>query len=247
MKQKNASGGIGKIKSIMNNEKFQALFLGRTSMNRYLSRRIGIIIPLICTVLMSAVVMSSTICYSQQTVKEPSTGKSFPASVQMNHSGKEYTLKCTGLAVRKKFIFKVYGIAHYMQDPVNVKEEKTAFRDILTEGKAKEIIMEFARDVDAEKIRDAYLDGFKEHTTSTEFQQIQTTVNQFLGYFSKEAKENDRSVLRWLPGGIVTAAIQGEEKPAITNGLFARTLWSIWFGDDSIVDKKKLVEFMLVK
>ena len=70
---------------------------------------------------------------------------------------------------------------------------------------------------------------------------MQSQVDQFVGYFAKEVNENDQYVLRWLPGGVVIAIVQGEEKPAITGELFARTLWSIWFGEDSIVDRDDLV------
>jgi hypothetical protein len=190
-------------------------------------------------------VLLSSAGMCQQTVKEPSTEKLFPAEVKVSNNGKEYTLKCTGVAVRKKLIFKVYGIAHYMQDPVNVNDPNAAFAAILTDGKAKQIVMEFARDVDIAKIKEAYTDGFKEHTTAAEFQQLQPVINQFLGYFSKDVKENERFTLRWLPGGVITANIQGEEKPAITNSMFARALWSIWFGNDPIVNREKLVGFIL--
>ena len=66
-------------------------------------------------------------------------------------------------------------------------------------------------------------------------------VDEFVGFFAKEVKENQQLILRWLPGGIVVATITGEEMPAITSPLFARVLWSIWFGKDSIVDRDDLV------
>jgi hypothetical protein len=190
------------------------------------------------------ILLSSTgIC--QQAVKEPSTEKLFPAEVKVGQPGKEITLKCTGVAVRKKFIFKVYGIAHYMEEPVKVNDPNKAFNAILTDGKAKQIVMDFARDVDITKIKEAYMDGVKEHATSAEFQQIQPMLNQFLGYFSKDVKENEKFILRWFPGGIISANTQGEEKSPIVNGTFARVLWSIWFGNDSIVDREKLIELMI--
>jgi len=183
----------------------------------------------------------------QQTVKESSTGKSFPSEVTFNNSGKDYTVKVTGLTVRKKLFFKVYGIAHYMQDAPKAVTVEDAFRQILTDESAKQITMDFSRDVDAAKIKDAYLDGFKQHTSPEELQKIQPMINQFIGYFTKEMKENDRIILRWLPGGTIVAVIQGEEKPVLTNELFARTLWSIWFGKSSIVDRDELVDRMTEK
>jgi hypothetical protein len=201
--------------------------------------------PLVIIAALGMVISQTGIC--QQTIKEPSTEKLFPAEVKVGQAGKEVTLKCTGVAVRKKLIFKVYGIAHYMQDPMNVNNPNDAFNTIFTDGKVKQIVMDFARDVDIAKIKEAYTDGFKEHTTAAEFQQLQPVINQFLGYFSKDVKENEKFILRWLPGGVITANIQGEEKQAITNGIFARALWSIWLGNDPIVDREKLIGFILTR
>ena len=185
--------------------------------------------------------------FSQGTVKEPSTGKVFPAEVKFSYGGKDYSLVPTGLTVRKKLIFKVYGMIHYMEGAPPAANEEEAINAVLTDGKAKQITLDFARDVDAAKIKEAYADGFKQHTSSEDLQKIQPLIDQFTGYFAKDVKENDQFVFRWLPGDSIVAIVQGEEKPVITNALFARALWSIWFGKDSIVDRSELVERMVGK
>jgi hypothetical protein len=189
------------------------------------------------TILLCATVMLAS---AQDKVTEPSTGKSFPATVKFTYNGTEYSLQLTGVAVRKKLVFKVYGMAHYLQEPVGINKQN-AFPSILADGKAKQIIMDFARDVDAEKIRETYKESFKENSSAEDFAKLQPLIDQFLGAFAKGARENDQFVLRWLPGGIVVAIAQGEEKPAIHSELFARTLWTIWFGEDSVVDRDDLV------
>jgi hypothetical protein len=141
---------------------------------------------------------------TEENVQEPSTDKFFPKEVAFTYDGKDYTLSVTGLGVRKKFIFKVYGIAHYMEAP---EMEKNA--------------------------------------TDEEMQEIQPFVDQFVGFFNSEVKENELYILRWLPGGTVLTMVKGEEKPAITNSIFARVLWAIWMGKDSIVDRDKLVKMMV--
>jgi hypothetical protein len=185
--------------------------------------------------------------FAQQTVKESSTGKLFPSEIKIKNAEKEITLQLTGLAVRKKIIFKVYGIAHYMQDLPSVKDEEAAFIAILQDGKAKQITMDFSRDVEAAKIKDAYLDGFKQHSSKDELQKLQPLINQFTGYFTKDVKENQQFILQWLPGGTISAVLNGETKPPITDPIFARVLWTIWFGEDSIVDRDDLVSRMIGK
>jgi len=191
--------------------------------------------------LLAAILLFSIPCRSQQTVTEPSTGRKFPAEVTYKRGDATFTMTQTGVAVRKKVIIKVYGMIHYMQDPVRGKS-KDVFNNILTDGKAKQITMEFVRDVGLDKIQEAYRDGFKSNASAEEFKKIEPLVNQFVGFFTRDVKENDQFILRWLPGGVIVATVQGEEKPAITDPQFARTLWSIWFGEDSIVDRDDLVE-----
>jgi hypothetical protein len=183
---------------------------------------------------------------AQEVVKESSTGKTFPVQITVTHEGKTYPLTLTGTTVRKKLIVKVYGMGHYMQDPPR-GSEKDVVAAVLTDGKAKQLTMEFVRDVDVEKIQGAYRDGFTENATAEELKAITPLVDQFLGYFTTAVKENDRYILRWLPGGTILATVAGVDKPAIKNPTFARVLWSIWLGEDSIVDREELVERQLAQ
>jgi hypothetical protein len=190
--------------------------------------------------LVMALFFAVSVCFAQEKVVESSTGKSFPSVEKFKYNGTDYSVNLTGVTVRKKFFFKVYGMAHYLQDPVK-SDKKTGINNILSDGKAKQISMIFVRDVDKKKIQDTYMEGFQNNSSQEDFNKIQPQVNQFLGYFSKDVNENDEIVLRWLPGGTVITIFQGEEKPAITNKMFARILWSIWFGDDSPVDVDDLI------
>jgi hypothetical protein len=181
---------------------------------------------------------------AQEMVKEPSTGKMFPSTVKITYEGKDYSLKLTGVAVRKKVVFKVYGLAHYMQDPPTTNEDD-AYKAVLADGKAKQLTLDFARDVDVDNIKNAYRDGFKENSTPDELMKIQPLVDQYIGFFVSEVKENQKFVIRCLPGGVVLVNIAGVDKPAIKDPTFARVLWSIWFGEDSIVDREDLVQNMI--
>lgn len=195
---------------------------------------IGILSLLLCSTLLSAV------SPAQDVVIETSTEKEFPREVTFSHDTTTYTLTATGTTVRKKFFFKVYGMVHYMEDPQS-GSVKEVIQSVLTQEKAKQIVMDFARDVGSNQIQDAYRDGFRENATEEELKTIQTDVDSFVNYYSTEIKENDQLILRWLPGGTVVAIINDEEQPPITNQTFARVLWTIWFGPDSIVDPEELV------
>ncbi|UCG51032.1 MAG: chalcone isomerase family protein [Candidatus Latescibacterota bacterium] len=177
---------------------------------------------------------------AQEFVEESSTKKQFPKSVSFQHGGKEYSLSVTGVAVRKKLIFKVYGIAHYM-DQAEFEDKNAALEAALADGHAKQITMDFARGVSVDKIQNAFRDGFKKHASDEEMDVITTFADQFVGYFDKGVEKNDQYVLRWLPDGIVLTTVQDEEKEPIANVTFAKVLWRIWLDKGSIVDRKKLV------
>jgi hypothetical protein len=112
---------------------------------------------------------------------------------------------------------------------------------MLTDGKAKQITMNFSRDVTVEQITGAYRDGFSENATKEEMKALQPALEKFLGYFTQPVKENDLFTLRWVPGGTILPVIYGKEAEPITNPVFAKVLWSIWFGEDSIVDREDLI------
>lgn len=196
---------------------------------------------MIRSVVITLLAFAAIPCLGQPTVTEPSTERTFPKEVTFKSGESSYSLNLTGVAVRKKFVFKVYGMAHYMQDPIRGSKQDV-LKSILVDGRAKQISMVFVRDVDLGKIQETYREGFKNNASSDELRTIEPLVNTFVGYFTKDVKENDQFVLRWLPGGTVSVTVQGEEKPPITDLTFARVLWSIWFGEDSIVDREDLIK-----
>ncbi|UCH83269.1 MAG: chalcone isomerase family protein [Candidatus Latescibacterota bacterium] len=203
---------------------------------------IGLIV--LVAVILAAVWLSAA--RSQNEIEEPSTKKRFPASVEFQHGGRAYQLTIAGVDVRKKVVFKVYAIAHYM-DKTEFKDINEALDSALSDAYAKQITMDFARDVDVEKIQDAYHKGFEKNATDEEAEVIEPFVSTFVGYFTEDVKENDRYVLRWLPDGVVLTLIKGEEKAPIENVTFARVLWRIWLGEKSIVDRKDLVELIVTE
>jgi hypothetical protein len=190
--------------------------------------------------LVAAFLFVTGIAAAQEKVVEPSTEKSFPSTVTISSGEKQYALSITGVTVRKKFVFKVYGMAHYMENPPS-GSTKEVLKAMTVDGKAKQITMDFAREVTVEQIRGAYSDGFKENATAAELASLKPSIDTFLGYFDAPVKENDTFILRWFPGGTIVPVISGKEKAAIVDQRFAEVLWTIWFGEDSIVDRDDLV------
>ena len=110
---------------------------------------------------------------------------------------------------------------------------------------AKQITMEFVRDVDAEKIQNSFRDGFKKNASKSEMDEISIMVEQFAGYFFDDVKKGHKFVFQVAPGGHVNTIIHGEEQGPIDSVTFARVLWRIWLGKHSPVDRNRLVEMIV--
>ncbi len=178
-------------------------------------------------------------------VIEPETKREFPSVISFQHEGRNYALKITGTAARKKYFFKIYGMAHYLEDTDRKRKKEEAFQEALTDGGAKQITIEYVREVGPEKIRAVLREGFQKNTTPKEFEEIRPLVDELCGYFQKPVKTGERFILRRLSGGKVVFILQDKEMGTARSPLFARALWSIWLGERSVVERDKLVEMIV--
>jgi Chalcone isomerase-like len=174
-------------------------------------------------------------------ITDSSTGFSFPDKVTVKDGDESYKLEATGVATRKKFIIKVYSIAHYMEDPKSKKSAKSAINEVLKSNKAKQFTMTWARAVDNKKIRGAYEDAFKQVFSKSEEQNMKPEIKKFLGFFRSDSKKNDKYILQWLPDGKLIVKINGKKAGEIDNNDFAKAVWEIWFNPKSVVDRDDLV------
>jgi len=190
--------------------------------------------------LLALVFLGAGAAAAQDTLVEPSTEKRFPASVSFTYDGTTYTLEASGATVRKKFFIKVYAVVHYIDTTLQGSPDARV-AEVLKDDHAKQLTLDFARDVGKTQIQDAFRDGFAANATEAEATRIKPDVEKFLTFFDREIKENDTLIFRWLPGGVVLTEAYGEERPPLKDPVFARVLWTIWFGEDSIVDPEDLV------
>lgn len=181
---------------------------------------------------------------AKDTYREPRTDTVFPGRVSFAYEGVTHTLSITGFTVRKKFFLSIYSMAHYMREPKTGTVQEV-LGTILNDGVPKQITMNFVRNVSAKRIQKSLVEGFHKNATVAELEEIQPLVQVFARSVHKDAKENDQFVMRWLPGGTIISFYQGKEVSAIRSTTFARILWSIWFGEQSIVDRNSLIQLLI--
>jgi hypothetical protein len=171
---------------------------------------------------------------------------SFPQNIVIEYNNEKIYLKRTGSTVRKKLFFKIYKMAHYVDEAQKYPtKNEEIYKTILQHNYAKQISTVYLRSIKAEKIKKSLLSEIKLNTNDDEYLQMLPQIDAFMSVINKDVKESDEFVLRWLPDGTIISLFQGEEISSIKDENFARTLWSIWFGRFSVVKRDTLVKELL--
>ena len=139
---------------------------------------------------------------------------------------------------------KFIVLVHYWQDPI-YGTEKEILEKIFRDDKAKQFVIQWLQEVDLPKIRETFYDNFQRVATVEQRDHLQREIEQFLALFDEDAKKNDQSVIRWLPGGIVQVILNDSYKGEVVSVEFAKVLWKLWFGSASVVDRRQLISFLL--
>jgi hypothetical protein len=163
-----------------------------------------------------------------QNVKEPSTGVDFPGQVSVGGAN----AVITGTGVRKKFGFKVYAIASYI-DGSKLDRSRDVYSQLLADGAAKQLTMHFVRSVDAGKIREAFAEGLQANIPSYNSSPAKKDAEAFLNLLT-DMNANEQIVMRWTQGGKVELLVKGQPRGTFTNPILARGIWSIWLGGSPI-------------
>lgn len=182
--------------------------------------------------------------YAQNDVRDASTGETFPSEVSFEYEEKNFHLQATGVATRKKFFVKVYSIAHYLQTSGAVPPNADKFQVIMNDDNAKQFTIKWLRSVNAEKVREGFMESFSKSLSPSDFSSQQADINKFVHLFNRNVQKGDEDVIRWLPGGYVEVVLNGSKAGSIKNVDFAKALWNIWFGSNSVVDRNNLVSLM---
>ncbi len=177
--------------------------------------------------------------------------KQFPQNIVVEHNNKQLDLFVTGITIRRKYFLNIYSMAHYIeQQPDGLDSDISddiIYKNILQNNGAKQISMVFLRSLTAQQIQKSLRSGIELNTNKQEYLQILPQVEEFMHAIDEDVKKNDEFIIRWFPDGSVISIFQDKKISAIKNDRFARTLWLIWFGDHSVVDRKSLIKELLTR
>lgn len=178
---------------------------------------------------------------ASETFTERSSSKEFPTTITFENLGKKYTLQATGAAVRRKWFVKGYVIAHYVENPTKGDQE-VVIKDIFSNDKAKQMTMVWLHRLPLQLIREGYMETIQKVLKENEISKNKADIDKFLNFFTKDAEEGDVHYIRWLPGGNFELIINENKAGSLVNPEFSRALWLLWFGPDSVVNRKSLIK-----
>jgi len=168
-----------------------------------------------------SLVLSLTIAFSIGDAHgKECAGVSFPDQVQFD-SG---TLNLNGLGLRQATIFKVdvYVAALYL---TQTSSDAAA---ILESNGAKELVLQFVRDVGSDDLNKAWDEGF-ENNAKSQLPALQERIETFKGWMA-DVKAGQQLRFVFTPGAGIRVEVDGTVKGTIEGDDFARALLSIWLG-----------------
>ena len=186
------------------------------------------------------------VTYADNSFSEKQDEKQFPHNIVIEYHNQQLDLFLTGLTIRRKFFLKIYSVAHYIdQQPDVAGSDDNIYKSILQNNSTKQISIIFLRNLSAEQIQKSLRAGIKLNSSEAEYLQILPQIEEFMQAINANVKKNDEFIIRWHPDGSVVSLFQGAQISSIRNVKFAETLWAIWFGNFSVVDRKSLIKEML--
>ena len=134
------------------------------------------------------------------------------------------TLVLNGMALREKFVFKVYVDGLYLEQ----KEQKAEM--ILQRDQVRHNVMHFLRSVGKGKLNDAWNDGLEANVPEAG-QALKEKFSR-LNDLMEDMEDGDVMMFTYLPGIGTRIVVKGQQKGLIDGKEFADALFSCWIGPE---------------
>jgi hypothetical protein len=149
-------------------------------------------------------------------------GVSFPDQVQVAGS----TLVLNGLGMRQATVFKVNVYVAALYVPMASSDPNA----ILASNAAKELVLQFVRNVSAEDMAKGWNEGF-EKSAKSELPALKDRIALVNGWMT-DVKSGERLTFVYSPGAGVEVNVNGTVKGTIKGDDFAKAFFAIWLGAD---------------
>jgi len=155
----------------------------------------------------------------------------FPESLRCEEAGSSQALlHRTGESSRSLLNLKIYRLAHY----TDIAPQSGS---LLADSGTKQMRLLFEREIEGARVRAEFLTSLRARITPQEWEAIAPTAEAYCAPFVEgKVSKGDLYVVTWLPDGTLISRLNGQHLGTQRDAAFARALWSIWFGERSVVD-----------
>ncbi len=165
----------------------------------------------------------------------------FTESLHIDYNDEQRALRQTGQTVRRQFFMQIYAMAHYLEGaPLDSGE--SVYSAIIESSGIKQITMVFLRNLSGSQIRNSLSSSLRSIASEERYAVMQPDIDRFMNAIDDDVQRGDEFVLRWYPDGTMESIYQGSRISFIKNAELARSMWTIWFGEKSVVDRAALVD-----
>ena len=134
------------------------------------------------------------------------------------------SLVLNGAGIRSKLFFKVYVGSLYL------KNKSSNAAAVVAADEAMAIRLDFLMDVSADKILDAWNEGF-ENSAGASLGALKDRIEKFNKCFAEDSKKGTRYDIVYVPGDGVAVSVNGSEKARLSGLEFKKAVFGIWLGD----------------
>lgn len=138
-------------------------------------------------------------------------------------------LQLNGSGYRTKLWLKIYLAGLYLQQPGQSLDQ------IMASPKSNAMVLKMTyKEVSQSNMTEAIIQGFEDNLGTEDMRLLKPRLDQFVGYFVDDAKENDRYTFIYRPASGTTVS-KNEVKLGTVPGLdFNRALLNVWLGNSPV-------------
>lgn len=162
-------------------------------------------------------------------------GNSSANEILIERNRHQTVLNKTGQTDRKG----LYQIVLYLQNPVNAPYE-VIYYEIFSNKEISQINLIWESPISAEKAKKLFTNDFQMVLKEKEQTALGEEIRTFIS-FIPDFQPKDILSLRWNPGGYVEAWKNNKKIGEVRSLPFAKALWSLWLGSNSIVNRQQLI------
>jgi hypothetical protein len=172
-----------------------------------------------------------------ETVAVDGSDTSYETKIEPSVGGKAVKMALTGVALRKRLVFKVYTIGSYVECGAGVRSAE----DLASADVPKQLHLVMERDVGGAELADAVEKAIHKGRGDDAFPDELKSLRETMK--AMELKKGDHVRLTNVPKKGITCDVAGKKQLLIENADFSRAVWEIYLGKKNIDDdiKKALV------